>query len=403
MDPLIPSNNFSPDAVLTGASVVPPVPPVVKPVTPSDSSANGPDPKAPTFAALVSNKKVDVERIGSTDFSGPLPTAVFTKEECENVSVIYKNALIGKFSFGKPDNFAIANCLFNNGFGKCKVQFLNFKHALISLQNEDEYTRLWLKREFNVLGFPMRLFKWDPFFYFKQEPALVPIWVKIMALPLQWFDLGALQTIGSLMGTFLKADPMTINRSRLDYARICVEVNLKNNPPKSRDRSVWYTVGKGKKVAEASVSDNGTLVTNNGFTALESLEEEEPRPPPADYNVFSAIPPHIPLPPFVFGDCNNLGDGDVPVLFNFRSSGGDEKGSSGPETHRGSHQDSLKNPNELELSSSEDDTEQTDDKAHQDGVMSDPSFNASSNCSGAEGDLPGSPRILVLLFSVSLK
>ncbi|KAL6578147.1 hypothetical protein OROMI_010475 [Orobanche minor] len=338
-----------------------------------------------------------------------------------------------------------------------------------------------------------------------------------MALPLQWFDQGALQTIGSLMGTFLKADPMTINRSRLDYARICVEINLKNNPPKligitcgtiykdfeveyeklpsfcqhcqhighdidacyirnpslkphtftnkflesgknqtkERDRSQWYMVGKGKKVTEASVSgvknnevglpppppvsnvsvknagaisDNATLVTNNGFAALESLVEEEPRPPPAvsngvsegsgsqghvrtgfaspknlnehinkgsvnpepEVNVFSSIPPHNPPPPFVFGDCNNSGAGVVPVLFNFRSSGGDVEGSSDPETHRGSHQDSLNDPNDLVLSSSEDDTEQTDDKAHHDGAMSDPSFNASSDFAGAVGDPPDS-------------
>ncbi|KAL6579787.1 hypothetical protein OROMI_007811 [Orobanche minor] len=499
---LVPPKIVSPDVVLAGASK-----PAVKPVTPSDPSANGPTPKATSFAALVSKDKVVAERIGTTDFSDVLPTAVFTREECENVSAVYKNALIEKFSFGKPDNFAIANCLLNNDFGKCKVQFLNFKHVLISLQNEDAYTRLWLKREFNVLGFPTRMFKWDPFFDFKQELALVPIWVKIMALPLQWFDLGALQT---LMGTFLKADPMTINRSRLDYARICVEVNLKNTPPKSvgiscgtifkefevdyeklpsfchhcqhighsidacyiknpslkpqiftnkflnmdnlqpneRDRSVWYTVGKGKKVYETSVSgvknaevgmpppdtnvsvknvgafsDNDILVVNNGFATLDSLVEQELHPPPAGadgiakeigsqghvrtgldspnsqnanknlgsvnpkpvVNVFSAIPPHNSPPPFVLGDCNLSAAGDVPVLFNLRSSGGDEKGSSDPETHRGSHQDSLKNPNELVLSSSEDDTEQTDDKAHQDGAMSDPSFNASSNFSGAGG------------------
>ncbi|KAL6579792.1 hypothetical protein OROMI_007816 [Orobanche minor] len=223
---------------------------------------------------------------------------------------------------------------------------------------------------------------------------------------------------------------------------------MDNLQPKERDRSVWYTVGKGKKVAETSVSgnagalsDNGTFVVNNGFAALESLDEEELRPPPAgsnvvseeigsqghvrtglaspisqnahknkgsvipepEVNVFSAIPPHNPPPPFVLGDCNLSGAGDVPVLFNFRSSGGDKKGSSGPETHRGSHQDSLKNLNELVLSSSDDDREQTDDKAHQDGSMSDPSFNASSNCSGAEGDPPDSgqsPHSHAIVFAL---
>ncbi|KAL6579793.1 hypothetical protein OROMI_007817 [Orobanche minor] len=379
MDPLIPPNTFSPD-------FVPPVAPVVKPVTPSDSSANNPDPEAPSFAALVTKKNVDVERIRSTDFSGPLPTAVFTKEECENVSAVYKNALIGKFSFGKPDNFAIANCLFNNGFGKC-----------------------------------------------------------------------ALQTIGSLIGTFLKADPMTINRARLDYARICVEVNLKNIPPKSvgiscgtifkefevdyeklpsfchhcqhighsidacyiknpslkpqiftnkflnkdnlqpkeRNRSVWYTVGKGKKVYETSVSG-----AKNGESALKNKGSVNPEP---EVNVFSAIPPHNLPPPFVLGDCNLSGACVVPVLFNLRSSGGDKKGSSNPETHRGSHQDSLNNLNDLVLSSSDDDTEQTDDKAHQDGAMSDPSFNASSNFSGAEGDPPDSgqsPHTHAIVFAL---
>ncbi|KAL6510622.1 hypothetical protein OROHE_021239 [Orobanche hederae] len=36
MNPLVPPNIVSPDAVLTGAPVIPPVPPVVEPVTPSD-------------------------------------------------------------------------------------------------------------------------------------------------------------------------------------------------------------------------------------------------------------------------------------------------------------------------------------------------------------------------------
>ncbi|KAL6501476.1 hypothetical protein OROGR_026609 [Orobanche gracilis] len=193
--------------------VNPPVPPPVKPATPVDPLNNGPDPKAPSFADLVSKESGSVESIGTTDFSGALPTTVFSKEECDIVSAVYKNALIGKFSFSKPDNFAIANSLFNAGFGKYT------------------YARLWFKREFNVLRFPMRLFEWDPFFDFKQEPTLVPIWVKIKALPLQWFDLRPLKTIGSLMGTFLKADNLTLNRSRLDFARICVEINLKNSPP----------------------------------------------------------------------------------------------------------------------------------------------------------------------------
>ncbi|KAL6550535.1 hypothetical protein OROMI_021023 [Orobanche minor] len=81
--------------------------------------------------------------------------------------------------------------------------------------------------EVNVLGSPMRLFKWDPKFNFKYEPAAAPVWVKIYDLPIQWFDIRALQTVGSLLGSFIKADINTLNRSMLNFARICVELNLK--------------------------------------------------------------------------------------------------------------------------------------------------------------------------------
>ncbi|KAL6523075.1 hypothetical protein OROMI_031423 [Orobanche minor] len=78
----------------------------------------------------------------------------------------------------------------------------------------------------------MRMFRWDPYFNFTEEPAVVPLWVKIHALPPQWFDLRSLKTIASSVGDFLKVDEPTHNRSRLSFARVCVEVNLKNNLPK---------------------------------------------------------------------------------------------------------------------------------------------------------------------------
>ncbi|KAL6559611.1 hypothetical protein OROGR_004728 [Orobanche gracilis] len=186
-----------------------------------------PDAAQHSFADAVKGQSLD-SPIGQTDFSGDIPTAVFTDKDCAQVSAVFKNALIGKFSYGKPDTNVISKHLQNSGFGFCKVQILNFKHVLITLQNEAFYSKLWLKREFNILGAPMRLFKWDPLFNFKQEPASAPVWIRIHDLLIQWFDIRALQTVGSLVGPFIKADSNTINRNRLNYARICVELNLKN-------------------------------------------------------------------------------------------------------------------------------------------------------------------------------
>ncbi|KAL6570346.1 hypothetical protein OROMI_014860 [Orobanche minor] len=75
----------------------------------------------------------------------------------------------------------------------------------------------------------MRLFQWSPTFDFTHEP--VPVWFKIHALPSQWFDLRTLKTIGGLIGTFVKADPFTLNRSRLNFARLCVIINLEEFRP----------------------------------------------------------------------------------------------------------------------------------------------------------------------------
>ncbi|KAL6550655.1 hypothetical protein OROMI_021143 [Orobanche minor] len=77
------------------------------PVVPGHSPENpvavdGNDPDAP---------------LGMADLSGNIPTAVFSKEDADQVSAVFKFALIGKFSYGKPDAIEIRKHLQNSGFG----------------------------------------------------------------------------------------------------------------------------------------------------------------------------------------------------------------------------------------------------------------------------------------------
>ncbi|KAL6570158.1 hypothetical protein OROMI_014672 [Orobanche minor] len=175
-------------------------PPVVQPIVVGGSSGD-PSPAtglSKSFLEATSASQSDAV-LGSVDFSAAYPTVIFTADECEQVSSFYRFAIIGKFSYGKPSNQMISQQLKTEGFGTCKVHFLNGKHVLINLS---------------------------------KEPVVVPLWVKIHALPPQWFDLRSLKTIASSVGEFLKADEPTHNRSRLSFARVCVEVNLKNHLPK---------------------------------------------------------------------------------------------------------------------------------------------------------------------------
>ncbi|KAL6565043.1 hypothetical protein OROMI_016493 [Orobanche minor] len=210
-------------------SVVPPLvaQPVVAGGSKDPSGGEGPVPFASkSFLDATSASSQDA-CLGSIDFSSANPTVIFTKDECEQVSTFYQFALIGKFSYGKPTNHMIAQQLKTEGFGICKVHFLNGKHVLINLSSKLLCDKLWMRREYVVSGLPMRLFRWDPFFNFKEEPAVVPLWVKIHALPPQWFDMRSLKTIASSVGVFLKVDEPTHNRSRLSFARVCPPENLK--------------------------------------------------------------------------------------------------------------------------------------------------------------------------------
>ncbi|KAL6558442.1 hypothetical protein OROMI_018792 [Orobanche minor] len=151
------------------------VPPtVVQPVVVGGSSGD-PSPAtglSKSFLEATSASQSDAV-LGSVDFSATYPTVIFTAGECEQVSSFYRFSIIGKFSYGKPSNHMIIQQLKTEGFGTCK-----------------------------------------------KEPAVVPLWVKIHALPPQWFDLRSLKTIASSVGEFLKADEPTHNRSRLSFARV---------------------------------------------------------------------------------------------------------------------------------------------------------------------------------------
>ncbi|KAL6528987.1 hypothetical protein OROMI_028873 [Orobanche minor] len=173
-------------AGLTSEGDVPP--PVAQPVVVGGNSGD-PPPAAvlsKSFLEATSAPQSDAV-LGSVDFSTTFPTVIFTADECEQVSSFYRFAIIGKFSYGKPSNHMISQQLKTEGFGTCKVHFLNGKHVLINLSSKLLCDKLWMRREFIFAGFPMRMFRWDPFFNFKEEPAVgedsVPLDIEFEKVP----------------------------------------------------------------------------------------------------------------------------------------------------------------------------------------------------------------------------
>jgi len=157
--------------------------------------------------------------------------AVFSEDEVSQLSTPFQHTLVGKFSFGRPPLASIRQHLMRLECSSVRIQLLNQRHVLIFLNDADDFAKIWLRREVFIDCLPMRLFKWSPSFDVKHEPSVAPIWVRISGLPIHLFDKRALFTIGGLIGDPLKIDEATSNLSRINYARVCIEIDLKHQPP----------------------------------------------------------------------------------------------------------------------------------------------------------------------------
>ncbi|KAL0298426.1 UNVERIFIED_CONTAM: hypothetical protein Sradi_6502400 [Sesamum radiatum] len=101
--------------------------------------------------------------IGATEEINGRPTIIFSDSETQSLVANFRLALIGKFSQGTPPYSQLHRLLAKSGIkGAFTVSLINNKHALISLSNESDFTRLWLRRIWYLNGFPMRIFKWSP-------------------------------------------------------------------------------------------------------------------------------------------------------------------------------------------------------------------------------------------------
>ncbi|XP_042029335.1 uncharacterized protein LOC121776240 [Salvia splendens] len=77
----------------------------------------------------------------------------------------------------------------------------------------------------------MRVFKWLPEFDAYCESPIAAIWCNLIGLPIHLFDQSALFAIGKLLGTPIQIDRATANKTRLSFARICIEIDITRPPP----------------------------------------------------------------------------------------------------------------------------------------------------------------------------
>jgi len=88
---------------------------------------------------------------------------------------------------------------------------------------------------------------WEPSMNLAKETySSIPLWIKIHNLPLKGWSLKGISIMASQIGRSLYANPRTEDRSRLGYARVCVNVDVCSKFPKFIDIDQGYDEATGE-------------------------------------------------------------------------------------------------------------------------------------------------------------
>ncbi|EOY13903.1 Uncharacterized protein TCM_032655 [Theobroma cacao] len=122
--------------------------------------------------------------------------------------------------------------------GAYEVRWLDYKHVLIHLSDEQNFNRIWTKQNWFIANQKMRVFKWTPEFEPEKESAVVPIWISFPNLKAHLFEKSTLLLIAKTVGKPLFLDEATTNGSRPSVAHVCVEYDCR----KRMVEQVWIVV-----------------------------------------------------------------------------------------------------------------------------------------------------------------
>ncbi|KAK8555748.1 hypothetical protein V6N13_069830 [Hibiscus sabdariffa] len=81
---------------------------------------------------------------------------------------------------------------------------------------------------------PTILRKWQPNLQSLEfNMDMIPVWVHLRSIPLELFNNSGLSYIASAIGVPFYMDSITANRSRLEYAKVCVKVHASHKIPRA--------------------------------------------------------------------------------------------------------------------------------------------------------------------------
>ncbi|GAV76515.1 DUF4283 domain-containing protein [Cephalotus follicularis] len=259
--------------------------------------------------------------------------AELPEEVLEEGAKEWEHALVG-FFVGNKIPFRSLQSVLNKKWGVAgKFSIHTADNGIFVFKCETAEVRNWIldNGPWDVWGVHLALRLWE-----RDLPPIssgftkIPVWVKLMNIPMEYWTVMGLSHLASVLGTPLHMDPATASKQMISFARICVEMLADKAFP-----DVIKAKRKGGAIVEVRVEyswktpicdrckvfDHSTracpvrtpslpkaLVTNcstdpEGWVAVkakgkEKVESSEQIPPlkPALKNPGSYIPPRIEIP-----------------------------------------------------------------------------------------------------------
>lgn len=178
------------------------------------------------------------------------PACLFTPVEIEHSSKLYENALVMKFSNGRPALHEIKSHILNRWKFSYEpvIGLLDLRHVLILPANKEDMA-LAMARDSKIIGTSMfRISRWTRDFKFDKDSTRIAVWIRLPHLPLLYFNTACLERLSNSIGNFIRADDRTIHLQNLVFARMCVEIDVTVDRPsrvwigETKEKGFWQKV-----------------------------------------------------------------------------------------------------------------------------------------------------------------
>ncbi|XP_077217876.1 uncharacterized protein LOC143852379 [Tasmannia lanceolata] len=160
----------------------------------------------------------------------------FVDEETKEAEDQWLNCLVGYFLGRRPYFNHLKESLSRKWklIRDLNLYTLENGFFLFKFSNPDECSRVIEDSSHNYGGRPLILQRWEPGISTeKQHLTEVPVWIHLPGLHLKFWSSHCLSQIASLIGKPLYMDTYTTEATRLNYARICVQVSAGQRLPDS--------------------------------------------------------------------------------------------------------------------------------------------------------------------------